>query len=517
MNDFPALGIDGVSVQFGSLRAVDDVTLSCRAGEVYALVGENGAGKTTLMNVIAGVVRPTRGRVAVGGRPLPIGDTRAALQAGVGMVRQHHTLIPSRTVAENIVLGHEPRSGFFYDRRRAAAMVEELSKRFALPIDPRATVADLPVGLKQRVELLKVLSWDVNIVILDEPTAVLPPDEAAQLLDVMRGLAAQGRTVLFISHKLKEVVSVADRVGVLRAGRLLSESAVADVTIPELATRMIGEDAAAAGAFLGVGERQADVGAAAARAETPILSVRGLHVQDTDGKHCVAGVDLDVAAGEIAAIVGVEGNGQAEFLEAIAGIRNAAAGSIRVKGTDISGLDVQGRREGYVAHIPEDRLFNGACVSLSLADNLILGFHRQPRFRSGPFFRLDALRDFSRDLVRAFDIRARYLDQPIGELSGGNIQRAIVARESSHDVPLVLVAQPTRGVDIRAMATIHRRLRELAAAGRAVLLVTSDLDEALALSHRTAVFFRGRILLVGRTGEIGREQIGLAMSGALAA
>jgi simple sugar transport system ATP-binding protein len=516
MNDSPVLRVDGVSVQFGSLRAVDDVTLACRAGEVYALVGENGAGKTTLMNVIAGVVRPTRGRVSVGGRPLPVGDTRAALQAGVGMVRQHHTLIPSRTVAENIVLGHEPRKGFFYDRRRAAAMVEDLSKRFALPIDPRATVADLPVGLKQRVELLKVLSWDVNIVILDEPTAVLPPDEAAQLLDVMRGLAAQGRTVLFISHKLKEVVSVADRVGVLRAGRLLSESAVADVTIPELATRMIGEDAAAAGAFLGVGERQADVGAAP-RAEAPILSVHDLHVKDADGKHCVAGVDLDVAAGEITAIVGVEGNGQAEFLEAIAGIRDAAAGSVRVNGAEITGLDVQGRRAGYVAHIPEDRLFNGACVSLSLADNLILGFHRQPRFRSGPFFRLDALRDFSRGLVRAFDIRARYLDQPIGELSGGNIQRAIVARESSHDVPLVLVAQPTRGVDIRAMATIHRRLRELAAADRAVLLVTSDLDEALALSHRIAVFFRGRILLVGQTGEIGREQIGLAMSGALAA
>jgi simple sugar transport system ATP-binding protein len=514
MNDSPALSVDGVSVQFGGLRAVDDVTLSCRAGEVYALVGENGAGKTTLMNVIAGVIRPTGGRVSVHGRPLPAGDTRAALKAGVGMVRQHHTLIPSRSVAENVVLGHEPRKGPFYDRRRAGRLVEELSARFSLPIDPHAIVADLPVGLKQRVELLKVLSWDVRIVILDEPTAVLPPDEASRLLDVMRGLAAHGRTVLFISHKLKEVVSVSDRVGVLRAGRLVSESAVADTTIPELATRMIGEDAAAAGAFLGVDEATANANAAASGTKA-ILTVQGLSVRDADGTRSVEDIDLDVAAGEITAIVGVEGNGQAEFMEAIAGIRPIASGRVRIDGTDVTGLDIEERRRGYLAHIPEDRLFNGACVSLSLADNLILGFHREPRFRSGPFFRTEALRGFARDLVGAFDIRARYLDQPIGELSGGNIQRAIVARESSHEVPLVLVAQPTRGVDIRAMATIHRRLRELATTGRAILLVTSDLDEALALSNRIAVFFRGRILLSGRTAEIGRDRIGLAMSGAL--
>lgn len=514
MNDSPALRVDGVSVQFGSLRAVDDVSLACRAGEVHALVGENGAGKTTLMNAIAGVVRPTRGQVVVAGKPLSAGDTRAALQAGVGMVRQHHTLVPSRTVAENVVLGREPRRGIFYDRRRAARVVEELSARFALPIDPHAVVGDLPVGLKQRVELLKVLSWDVRIVILDEPTAVLPPDEAGRLLDVVRGLSAQGRTVLFISHKLKEVMAVADRVGVLRAGRLVFEAAIADTTIPELATRMIGEDAAAAGAFLGVGERGAASGPEPAGGP-PVLSIQALRVTDANGKDCVDGVDLDVAAGEITAIVGVEGNGQAEFMEAIAGIRDVASGSVRIGGTDITGFDVQERRNGFLAHIPEDRLFNGACVSLSLIDNLMLGFHRESRFRAGPFFRPDALRAFARDLVRAFDVRARYLDQPIGELSGGNIQRAIVARESSHEVPLVLVAQPTRGVDIRAMATIHRRLRELAAGGRAILLVTSDLDEALALSHRIAVFFRGRVLLVGRTGEIGRERIGLAMSGAL--
>ncbi|MBN8995839.1 MAG: ABC transporter ATP-binding protein [Rhizobiales bacterium] len=514
MDDSPALRVDGVTVEFGSLRAVDDVSLACRAGEVYALVGENGAGKTTLMNVIAGVVRSTRGSISVAGRPLPVGDTRAALQAGVGMVRQHHTLIPSRTVAENIVLGHEPRRGIFYDRRRAAELVAGLSSRFALPIDPNAVVADLPVGLKQRVELLKVLSWDVRIVILDEPTAVLPPDEASRLLDVMRGLAAEGRTVLFISHKLKEVVSVSDRVGVLRAGRLVAESAIVETSIPELASRMIGEDAAAAGAFLGVDEGAA-ARSARAGAGTPVLAVEALRVTDADGKQCVDGVDLDVAAGEITAIVGVEGNGQAEFMEAIAGIRDVASGRVSIGGTDVTGLDVEARRQGYLAHIPEDRLFNGACVSLSLRDNLILGFHREPRFRTGPFFRAEALRAFARGLVGAFDIRARYLDQPIGELSGGNIQRAIVARESTHDVPLVLVAQPTRGVDIRAMATIHARLRELAAAGRAVLLVTSDLDEALALSHRIAVFFRGRILLGGETREIGRERIGLAMSGAL--
>lgn len=232
MDNSPAVRVDDVTVQFGGLRAVDGVSLACRAGEVYALIGENGAGKTTLMNVIAGVLRPTQGSVSVAGRPLPVGDTRAALQAGVGMVRQHHTLIPSRTVAENIVLGREPRLGPFYDRRRAAEMVGELSSRFVLPIDPHAVVADLPVGLKQRVELLKVLSWNVRIVILDEPTAVLPPQEADRLLDVIRGLTAQGRTVLFISHKLKEVVSVADRVGVLRAGRLVAESAVSDTSIP---------------------------------------------------------------------------------------------------------------------------------------------------------------------------------------------------------------------------------------------------------------------------------------------
>jgi simple sugar transport system ATP-binding protein len=515
MTSSPALVVDSVSVSFGSLRAVDGVSLACRAGEVYALVGENGAGKTTLMNVIAGVVRPTNGSVTVAGKGLPVGDARAALRAGVGMVRQHHTLIPSRTVAENILLGHEPRRGPFYDRRKAALLVSELSSSFGLPVDPHAVVDDLPVGLKQRVELLKVLSWNVGIVILDEPTAVLAPDETARLLEVVRGLADRGSAVLFISHKLKEVVSVADRVGVLRAGRLVAEMPVAETSIPELAARMIGENLSVAGAFLGVHEEPDEAARSGDAVAEPVLRVRSLHVRDSDGKHSVDGIDLDVAAGEITSIVGVEGNGQAEFVEAIAGLRDVVSGDIRIGGADVAGLDVRERRRRFLAHIPEDRLFNGACVALPLADNLALGFQRESRFRAGPFLKVDALRAFALGLVRAFDIRAQSLDQPIGELSGGNIQRAIVARESAHEVPLILVAQPTRGVDIRAMATIHRRLRDLAAAGRAVLVVTSDLDEALALSHRIAVFFRGRVLIEGRTRDIGRERIGLAMSGAL--
>jgi len=515
MTSSPALIVDGASVSFGSLRAVDGVSLACRAGEVYALVGENGAGKTTLMNIIAGVIRPTEGGVTVAGKALPVGDARAALRAGVGMVRQHHTLIPSRTVAENILLGHEPRRGPFYDRRKAALLVTELASRFGLPVDPHAVVDELPVGLKQRVELLKVLSWNVGIVILDEPTAVLAPEETARLLEVVRGLADRGSAVLFISHKLKEVVSVADRVGVLRAGRLVAESPVAETGIAEIAARMIGENASVAGAFLGVHDDADDSTRSAAAAAAPVLCVRSLHIRDSDGKDCVDGVDLDVNAGEITAVVGVEGNGQAEFIEAIAGLRAVVSGDVEIAGSDIKELDVRERRRRFLAHIPEDRLFNGACVALPLADNLALGFERDSRFRAGPFLRLEALRAFALGLVSAFDIRAQSLDQPISELSGGNIQRAIVARESAHEVPLLLVAQPTRGVDIRAMATIHHRLRELAAAGRAVLVVTSDLDEALALSHRIAVFFRGRVLLSGRTREIGRERIGLAMSGAL--
>jgi simple sugar transport system ATP-binding protein len=511
----PAVGVNDVSVSFGRLRAVDGVSLNCHSGEVYALVGENGAGKTTLMNVIAGVYRPTKGRILIDGKPLPAGDARAALRAGVGMVRQHHTLIPSCTVAENIVLGHEPRRGPLYDRGSARRAVAALSKRYGLAIDPDAVVGDLPVGLKQRVELLKVLSWGIRIIILDEPTAVLAPEEASRLLDVVRGLAANGHTVLFISHKLKEVLDVADRIGVLRAGKLTFEANARDTGIEEIAARMIGEPTSSGQAFLGVRD-EAEIAAGAKPAKAvrkPMLVIRDLQVRDGRGSDCVNGVDLDVAGGEITCVVGVEGNGQLEFIETVAGLRIARAGSIRVDGTDILPLDVRERRRRFIAHIPEDRLFNGVCATSSLVDNLVLGYQRDSRFRSGPFLNIRAMRSFAEDLIRTFDIRARHLDQPIGELSGGNIQRAIVARESAHDVPVVLVAQPTRGVDIRAIATIHRRLRQLAASGRAVLVVTSDLDEAFALGDRIAVFFRGKVLLEGVAREVGRDRVGLAMSG----
>jgi simple sugar transport system ATP-binding protein len=515
MTASPAVSVNNVSVSFGRLRAVDGVSLNCRSGEVYALVGENGAGKTTLMNVIAGVYRPTTGAVLIDGQPLPAGDARAALRAGVGMVRQHHTLIPSRTVAENIVLGHEPRRGPFYDRGSARRAVAALSQRYGLAIDPKAIVGELPVGLKQRVELLKVLSWGVRIVILDEPTAVLAPEEASRLLEVVRELAASGHTVLFISHKLREVLGVADRVGVLRAGHLTFEANARDTDIDEIAAQMIGEPTTGAQAFLGVRDDDDKQDGSLADAERrPMLAIRNLRVRDSRGSDCVNGVDLDVAAGEITCVVGVEGNGQLEFIETVAGLRAARAGSIQVGDTDILPLDVRERRERFIAHIPEDRLFNGVCATSPLVDNLVLGYQRDARFRSGPFLNIRAMRTFAEDLVRAFDIRARHLDQPIGELSGGNIQRAIVARESAHDVPVVLVAQPTRGVDIRAIATIHRRLQQLSGSGRAVLVVTSDLDEAFALGDRIAVFFRGKVLLEGPTREVGRDRVGLAMSGA---
>jgi simple sugar transport system ATP-binding protein len=535
----PILEVRNVTVRFGPVVAVDDVSLALRSSAVHCIIGENGAGKSTLMRVISGFESPQTGRVYVGNRELPPGRPRAAIAAGIGMVQQHYTLVPPYTVAENVVLGREPLRMALLDRTGAENLVRDLAERFGLPIDPKARVADLPVGLKQRVELIKVLSWGARVLILDEPTAVLTPQETDSLLKVMRRMADDGRAVIFITHKLREVMSVGDDVYVLRRGRLVHQAPVARASIRGLAAAMVGEGAQISnygaqtqdGTSLTASHALSALGTADAEirsdAETPgpsptpeictprepILHIGDLRVSDNGGVERVSGMDLDVYPGEIVCMVGVEGNGQSELVEAIAGLRHMDSGTIQINGEEISSMTVRQRRMGRLSHVPEDRLRTGVSVRASLLDNLILGFHRTPRLRRGGFIRRRAAKTLAEEIVREFDIRADRLDQLIGSLSGGNIQRAVVGRELAHEAPVVLVSQPTRGVDIRAIEMIHRKLIDVCSRGAAILVVTSDLDEAFAIGTRLVVVFRGRVVLEGWGVEMDREEVGRAMSG----
>jgi general nucleoside transport system ATP-binding protein len=482
--------------------ANDHIDLTVEPGEVHALLGENGAGKSTLMNQLYGLLQPDEGEIVVDGTARTFRSPRDAILAGIGMVHQHFMLVPVFTVAENIALGAETTRGGplgWLDRRRATREVVEVSQRYGLPIDPDELVENLPVGAQQRVEIVKALTRDVDLLILDEPTAVLTPQETEELLGVMRGLSDSGKSIVFITHKLKEVKAIADRITVIRRGRTVG-TATADTPEDELATLMVGRDV-----NLEVDKTPAEPG-------RPVLQVSGLIVDDDRGIRAVDGVNLVVRAGEVLGIAGVQGNGQTELVEAIMGLRTPWAGTIQVDNENLIGMTTKQILRAGVGYIPEDRSLDGVVREFSVAENLVLDTYDRPPY--GNAFRLNpaAIATAARERVDQFDIRTSSPDAPVSTLSGGNQQKVVVAREMSRPLRLFLAAQPTRGVDVGSIEFIHGRIVHERDAGTAVLVVSSELDEVMGLADRVAVMYRGRILAVV-SPDTPREEIGLLMAG----
>lgn len=492
-----------VSMEFPGVKANDDVSFSVRQGEIFALVGENGAGKSTLMNILYGILTPTAGEVFIKGEKVTQFSPKNAISHGVGMVHQHFMLVPSFTVAQNIVLSREPKKlGLFYDLNRAEQAVAALSREFGLEVNPGDTVRELSVGLQQRVEILKTLYRGADVLILDEPTAVLTPQETDELFSVLRRVVREkGMTVIIITHKLYEVMAISDRVGVMRQGRLVGIAETKDVNERILSSMMVGREVLQAPA-----DKTGQAG--------PVkVSIRDLHAADNRGLPAVRGISLEVHAGEILGIAAIEGNGQSELLEAITGMR-PFTGRVEINGRDIRGLSPGQIRALGLAHVPEDRLSTGVDSQVSISDNLLVGKHKNKEFtKFGFHLRPKPIREYTGKIYADFDIRAAGLDTWVGSLSGGNMQKVVIAREFSTDAGVLIIAQPTRGVDIGAIEFIHSRILEKRAAGAAILLCSADLDEVLRLSDRVVTIYEGRI--TGEfTGSLSKSEIGYYMTGA---
>ena len=479
----PAVELLDIHKSFSRVKANDGVNLAVARGEIHALVGENGAGKSTLMKILYGLYAPDRGEIRIDGMPARFRGPADALRAGLGMVHQHFMLVRPFTVVENMLLGREGVLPVLpMDRVAASREIRDLAGRYALDVEPGAVVEDLPVGVQQRAEILRVLLHGTSILIFDEPTAVLTPQEATDFFRVLGGLREQGKTILLITHKLDEVMQVADRITVMRAGRVMGERAVRDTSSAELARLMVGRDVA-----LGRVEGEAPAGA-------PVLEVRSLGVCDSRRIARVNSVSFQVRAGEIVGIAGVEGNGQTELVEAIAGLREVEAGTIHMHGRDVTGSRVAQRQRSGLVHVPEDRQRRGLVLEMSLAENLLLGRQRESEFSGRVLLRAEPILRMARRLSEEFDVRPRDVSLKARDFSGGNQQKIVVARELGRAPRLIVASQPTRGVDIGAIEFIHARLREARDQGVAVLLVSADLREVMSLSDRILVMYGGRVV-----------------------
>ncbi len=482
--------------------ANDHVDLRVQKGEIHALVGENGAGKTTLMKALYGLEQPDSGQILLNGQSTTIPNPDAAIRHGIGMVHQHFMLIPSLTIAENIILGREPTKRGVLAQTDAVRITRTLSEQYGLHVDPEARVDVIPVGERQRVEILKTLYRGAEILILDEPTAVLTPQETTDLFRAVRSLVAQGKTVIFITHKLREVKEISDNVTVMRRGKVVGTVRTADVTRAEIAQMMVGR---------AVLDRTRK--AAAARGPL-VLEVTGLNYVTPDGKRALADVSLDAYAGEILGVAGVEGNGQTELIEVLAGLTLPAAGKIVVNGAEITGLGARGTREAGVSHIPEDRLELGLAADASIEENLIVDRYYRAPFSRGGFLNFKAEAENARQAIADFDVRTPDAKVTARSLSGGNMQKLVVARELSAHPKLLLAAQPTRGIDIGATELVHRQLLAARDAGTAVILVSADLGEVMALSDRLAVMYNGEIVaLFTDVPSLTEEEVGYCMLG----
>jgi general nucleoside transport system ATP-binding protein len=495
------LELSGLTKSFGSLVANDHIDLVIEPGQIHCLLGENGAGKSTLMNMLYGLLQPDAGEIVIDGEKVAIHSPSDAIAHGIGMVHQHFMLVPVFTVAENIMLGREnTRGAGVLDRKRADALVTELSERYGFEVDPEALVEDIPVGVQQRVEIIKALANDARVLILDEPTAVLTPAEIDELIAVMRQLKENGTSIVFITHKLKEVKAIADTITVIRRGKVVG-SAEPSATEEELAELMVGR-----AVDLVVDKGPATPG------ET-VLRVEGLMVIDERGFTAVDGVDLEVRAGEILAVAGVQGNGQTELAEALLGLTPVAAGRISLDGNDLTGRTTRDRLDAGIGYIPEDRAHDGFVGSFSVAENLVLDMARRAPFGNGISLRTDEIEKNAQERVEEFDIRTQSTDLAVSSLSGGNQQKVVLARELSRPLKLLVASQPTRGVDVGSIEFLHTRIVKERDNGTAVLIVSTELDEIAALADRVAVMYRGKVVGVV-PADTPRDELGLMMAGA---
>ena len=491
-----------ITKRFPGVVANDAVNLAVRPGEIHAIVGENGAGKTTLMSMLYGLFPPDEGEILIRGKPVRFTSALDAIEAGLGMVHQAFKLFPTLTVADNVVFRNEPTRRGLIDREASISRVRDLADTYGLAVDPTAVVETLPVGVLQRVEILKALYRDARVLILDEPTAVLTPQERDKLFEVIRTLREAGRTILFITHKLGEVMAISDRVTVLRNGRSVADLVTAETNPAEITLHMTG--------------RAVDLNRRAVPHPTgeAVLTVSNLTVLGKHERPVVDDAEFEVRAGEIVGIAGVAGNGQTELIEAIAGIRPLASGTVSIAGTDVTQADVARRRGAGLAYIPEDRHGVGTSHQATVTENLMLGHHRRTGIERRGWFDLRALAEHARRLVDRFGIKVSAIGAPVRTLSGGNLQKVVVAREMAHEAPLLIAEQPTRGVDIGAIEFIHGQIISFRDAGGAVLLVSAELSEILALSSRILVMFEGRVVADLDPATAGEPEIGLYMTGA---
>ena len=499
-----AVSLRGITKRFPGVVANDAVDFEAAEGEVHALLGENGAGKSTLSNILTGLYRPDEGEIAIGGRTVSFSSPREALDAGICMVHQHFRLVPPFTVAENVILGDHRGEGrkLTVHPRRIERRVAELGARYRIAVDPRARMWQLSLGEQQRVEILKALYREARILILDEPTAVLTPQEAESLFETLRVMADEGRTIIFISHKLHEVKAVSDRVTVLRGGRNVQTVETKDATPRSLAALMVGRDVSMAERVA----RHADIG-------EPVLETDDLWAVGDRGGEALRGVSLTVRAGEIVAIAGVAGNGQRELAETVTGMRSAARGTVTVEGRRLRVGDAREAIRAGVAHVPEDRLHTGVAPSLSIASNVVLKSYRGRSVAIGPLLRLRTIRDHAARLIERYDVRGGRPELPARRLSGGNLQKVVLAREFEGQPRVLVAASPTRGLEVAAIETVHGYLREAASDGVGVLLISEDLDEILALADRIAVIYEGAIVGEVDADSATVEELGLLMAG----
>ena len=497
----PVLEVRNITKRFPGVLANDQISFTLEEGEIHAFLGENGAGKSTLMNILYGLYAPDEGEILIRGQPAAIRGPNDAIRQGLGMVHQHFMLVPTLTVAENIMLGTEITSGFLIDQRKANARIRELSEQYGLHVPPEALVHDLPVGVQQRVEIVKALYRGADILILDEPTAVLTPQEADDLFVVIRALREQGKAIIFISHKLKEVRSIADRVTVLRRGRVVGTADPKTANEEQLAALMVGR-----AVELTVAKEPAQPGQA-------VLEVEDLVVLDDRQTVAVDHLALQVLAGEVLGIAGVQGNGQTELVEAMTGLRPIQSGRVRLLERDITRATPRTIIEAGVGHIPEDRHRHGLVLSYPIADNMVLSTYYRAPYAHGVVLDDQAIDKHAQQLVREFDVRTPSTSTLASTLSGGNQQKVVIAREFSRPLKLLIAAQPTRGLDVGSIEFIHQNIIKQRDQGAAVLLVSAELDEILALSDRIAVMFKGKIIAVVPASEATREGLGLLMAG----
>ncbi len=488
-----------ITKRFPGVLANDRVSFDVCAGEVHALLGENGAGKSTLMRVLYGLYRPDEGEILIDGKPFVFKSPADAIRAGIGMIHQHFMLVPKLTVVENVALGLQSSRGPRLDLDVVARRLQELAQTYGLKVSPAMLVSHLSVGEQQRVEILKALYRDARVIILDEPTAVLTPQEVTSLFTTLKRMVKEGYALVFISHKLHDVMAISDRVSALRDGRMIGTRPAKDATRDELITMMVGREVK-------------PLAPQPMKAGPVRLKIQGLRALSDRGTEALRGVDLEIREGEIVGIAGVSGNGQRELAECLAGLRKSSPNSILVEGKDIGEQPVVKRME-TTAYIPEERMRDGAIKNFTVQENLFLRDHSAPAFSHGVFLRLSAMSKRAKELVSQFSVKTPKLETPIKNLSGGNIQKLIMARELSREPRLLIAAQPTRGVDIGATEFIHQRLLEQRAAGKAILLISEDLDEIRILSDRIAVMYEGRVIGIVERNHATVEQIGLMMAG----